>query len=149
MTRKSHTHKTTGFALIEIFLILGILSIILAVVIFIIDPNRQLAKTRNAQRKADLNTILSAVYQYKNDHGSFPKSIPLAPAEICKTQGKCRGLVNLENLTENKKYLDKIPEDPNINTLNGTGYTIFRTTLKQITISAPGAENNQTISITR
>src|SRR6185369_997887 len=86
-------HHVTGFTLIEILLVIALIAILAGIVILAINPNKQLADGRNTQRRADVNTILNAIYQYAIDnHGNLPASIPLdtncgtaTTAEICQT----------------------------------------------------------------
>lgn len=52
-----------GFTLIELLLVIGIVAILASIVIVAINPTRQLAQARNAQRHSDVRTILDAVRQ--------------------------------------------------------------------------------------
>ena len=147
--------RQSGFTLLEILLVVAAIAILAGIVIFAINPAKQLGDTRNAQRKVDVNTILNAMHQYFLDHnGQFPGSdLSSSEIEICQTgASSCASLLDLDDLTENSKYLVAIPIDPSINpeeTLS-TGYQISQSDSNgALTVSAPNAENDITISITR
>ena len=50
--------KQSGFTLIEILVVLGILAIILAIVLVAINPGRQFSQANNTQRRNDVNAVL-------------------------------------------------------------------------------------------
>jgi prepilin-type N-terminal cleavage/methylation domain-containing protein len=139
-----------GFTLIELLLVVGIIAILASIVIVAINPTKQLGDTRNAQRKADVNTILSAVYQYSIDNnGSLPGTITTVNSEVCATDSDdCDAAISLDVLTGS--YVVKLPRDPQASaTGTGTNYWIVRDANNRITVTAPGAEQGATISITR
>lgn len=150
----SMNNARRGFTLIELLLVVGIIAILASIVIVAINPTKQLGDTRNAQRKADVNTILSAVYQYSIDNnGSLPSGITTTAKIICQSDmssADCTTLggVNLSVLTGS--YVVKIPKDPQVSaTGTGTNYWIVKDSNNRITVTAPGAEQGATISITR
>jgi type IV pilus assembly protein PilA len=156
-----------GFTLIEILLVVALIAILAGIVILAINPNKQLGDTRNAQRKADVNTILNAVYQYSVDNnGSLPGEIghlireapcpldldpyPNDMDQLCKTDGCSVGVLMYDDLVGmTQKYLVSMPFDPFSATSNLTGYYITRSDSNRVTVCAPSAEQGALISVTR
>ena len=150
--------NSKGFTLLEILLVVAAIAILAGIVIVAINPSKQLAETRNAQRRVDVNTVLNAVYQYEIDNnGALPGTIPTigascavtALSEICKTGGACAGFVDFsQSLTLLEKYLTAMPRDPSCAPAsNGTCYRIVKTANGRITVCAPSAEGNPAPSI--
>lgn len=149
-----------GFTLLEILLVVAMIAILAGIVILAINPGRQLANARNAQRRADVNTIMNAIYQYTIDNnGVVPAAIPNVEQNICKSTPPidCNNLIDLRTaLTENERYLTGLPNDPLPSfpggyclDTNSTCYTVVLTANGRVTVSAPSAELGATISITR
>ena len=149
--------RNKGFTLIEILLVVAAIAILASIVILAINPNKQLGETRNAQRRADVNTILNAVYQYTIDNNGALVTLPtgacaqVAANEVCKltATGTCLSGVDLSVLTNNETYLTAMPIDPTASTTDGTGYYITKSTNGRVNVCAPSAEQSATISITR
>jgi len=148
-------HKR-GFTLIELLLVIGIIAILASIVIVAINPTKQLGDARNAQRRSDVNTVLNAVYQYAIDNnGTLPGAIPTTTAKpVCQTgttgtactDAPVEGvdLVDLEGT-----YLVSIPVDPQESGSTSTNYEIVQDANGRVTVSAPGAEQEATITVTR
>jgi len=124
------------------------LIIILATITIVaINPGKNFRDTRNAQRSADVNAILSAVTQYTTDGKALPAGINECdnvdgPSSI-GTDG-----IDLTILTaEDQDYIVSIPTDPTNGTDAITGYTIC-TVGTRIQIAAPRAEG-KVISVRR
>lgn len=138
-----------GFTLIELLLVIGIIAILSSIVIVAINPTKQLGDARNAQRRADVNTILNAVYQFSIDNdGILPPTITTTSTEICRSgiSVNCSGLINLNILTG--AYVVNVPADPQVATSVSTKYTIVKLG-NRVTVAAPFAEQGAVISVTR
>lgn len=145
----------SGFTLIELLVVIGILAVLLAITLIAINPARQFAQANNTKRASDVNAILNAIGQYAADNkGLLPAAITATPTEIRGTAGGvdlCPTLMT--------QYLAGIPVDPQTN--NGdpvtscnntylTNYWVSRSAAdSRVTVSAPGAQLSQTISVTR
>jgi prepilin-type N-terminal cleavage/methylation domain-containing protein len=143
-----------GFTLLEVLLVVAIIAILAGIVIIAINPGKNLGDSRNAQRSADVNTIINGVYQYSVDNnGILPVGITVTPTEVCATgAASCTGLVDLTTLTTAGKYLVSIPKDPQCATscaTNGAGYKIAKDANGRLIVNAPAAEQSKTISVTK
>ncbi|OHB20431.1 MAG: hypothetical protein A2939_04465 [Parcubacteria group bacterium RIFCSPLOWO2_01_FULL_48_18] len=56
--------KTGGFTLLEMIIVVGIIAVLSAVVIFVLNPAETLKKSRDAQRLSDLATVKTALGLY-------------------------------------------------------------------------------------
>jgi len=87
-------HKKSGFTLIEILIVVAILAILTLTAIYSITHN--LAKSRDARRKADLDRLKIAMEDYYGDKNEYPPDGSLSGCDS-------------ETL---KPYLSSVPCDP-------------------------------------
>ncbi len=151
MKKFTLSSRRGGFTLLEILLVVAGIAILAGIVIVALNPGKQLGETKNAQRKADVNTILNAIYQHSIDNaGTVASTITVTPTDICATgAASCSGLIDLSVLTTNGKYLVALPKDPVAGTATTTGYQVSKDANGRVTVSAPGAEQGATITATR
>jgi prepilin-type N-terminal cleavage/methylation domain-containing protein len=144
--------KPKGFTLVEVLLVVVIIAILAAVVIVAINPGRQISQANNSQRNNDVRAILDAVHQYGIDNrGVLPEDITTTATVIASGTGQidlCSDLV--------PTYIAEMPYDPTATgagftdcTTYDTGYNISATADGRVTVTAPDAELEETISITR
>lgn len=139
-------NKKSGFTLIEILIVVGIIAILSGVVIIAINPAKQFAQARNTQRQAGVNAILNAVGQRIADNkgvfqGSFTIAsstytcgpIPLATTSITNINGSNPGELGCLVPT----YISNLPVDPNGAAEPQTGYDIRTDNVGRVTVCAP------------
>lgn len=148
----------TGFTLIEVLITVAIIVTLTGVVIFMLNPGKQLAQGRNSQRIGHLNVILNAVSQRIVDQkgvfetGCASGVIPTSSKKMAVGGGDYDIVPCLIPI-----YLSTMPFDPTASgahyattTDYDTGYNILKNdSTGRITISAPSAELGETISVTR
>lgn len=137
--------RRKGFTLMELLIVIGIIAVLAAIVIIAINPARQLAQSRNAQRESNVNTILNSVHQQALDNNGT--IIGVITAVCPATQAVGTGGADLTSLTPT--YLAAIPTDPSGGTDANTGYTVCKAAANRITIAAPNAELEVLIGVTR
>ncbi|HNZ83916.1 MAG TPA: hypothetical protein PLA41_00890 [Candidatus Pacearchaeota archaeon] len=137
-----------GIGVLEILLGLSAFVILAAIIVLAMSPTRQLSDARNAQRFADLNSIVNAIYKYALDNGGrLPDNIPEQATEICAGSLCSASLIDLSSLVGEDNYLMRMPIDPKAKG-EGSGYKIEKEGDK-IIISAPNAELGEKVLISR
>ena len=135
-----HKRANKGFTLLEILLVIAAIGILAAIVLIAINPTRQIAQVRNAQRRSDINTIYKALEQYLIDNKDYPEGITGTPKAICNNT-VTTNCVNLSILVPT--YIAAIPRDP-----SGLVYEVYKNSdNNRIGVKAPGVELSQSLAV--
>lgn len=141
----------SGFTLIEILIVIGIIAILAAIVIIAINPAKQFAQARNTQRTANVNAILNAIGQRIADNkGIFEGQFTIATVTyFCNPVLTTTGSVTTTARTSVTAtpsgelgclvptYIPSLPLDPYGPTSPDTGYTVDVDAAGRITVCAP------------
>ena len=147
--------KQSGFTIIELLVVMGIIGILAAVVLVALNPARHFAQARNTQRTSNVAAILNAIGQnMAENQGVFVCNAPIPTTATLMTSGNNNYDI-YSCLVPN--FISDLPFDPsapgaqNSSPLDyNTGYTILQnTTSGRITVSAPSAEQGEVISVSR
>ncbi|OGY98227.1 MAG: hypothetical protein A2855_02915 [Candidatus Liptonbacteria bacterium RIFCSPHIGHO2_01_FULL_57_28] len=147
-----------GLTLIEIVIAVALIAIITSIGLVALNPGGQLAAARNSQRNFHLNAVMNAVRQNIADTSgaAFTCANGAIPTTTATKMAVGAGNYDIAPCLV-ITYLPSMPFDPSYpgahyvsNTDYDTGYTIIRNaSTGQVTLNAPEAELNKTISITR
>lgn len=153
-----HHHRSQqGFTLIEILITLGIIALLAGIVIVAVNPTKQFAQARNAERQAHIATILNAIGQRMADNtGIFEGSFDVAGVTYtCDALPASRAVIKSGGVDLAKclvpTYLSiQIPVDPNGGTWTSvssydTTYEISMDTLGRVTVCAPNAAGETSV----
>jgi type IV pilus assembly protein PilA len=135
----SKAKRTRGFTLIEILVVIGIIAVLAAIVIIAINPARQFAQARNAQRTSDVSVLLNAIGQNLADNkGTF--TCPGATiTSTAKNIGTTAGATFVDLSCLVPAYFPAMVTDPTGGALTDTKYTVSVDTNGRYTVCAPNA----------
>lgn len=141
---------------LDIACIFATIIILIGVVIIATNPTAGVREERNSQRSKDIMRVLEAISKYNKESKVAVDTIPVSDRceektnEICRSiTTDCTGLVDLSELTSNKKYLVTIPTDPTAINERGTGYNVSKSKDGVVTVCAPHAEGDEKVSVSK
>lgn len=152
--------KKSGFTLIEILVVIGIIAILASIVIIAINPSKQFAQARNTQRQAGVNAILNAIGQRIADNkgvfaGNFTVNgttyvcgpIPTGATTTINTSQASDTTTATGNLgCLVPTYIPNLPTDPDGSVVSpSTGFDIVVDGAGRIKVCASLASNETSI----
>jgi len=102
-----------GFTLLELVVSLAILTFLISMILFEINPQYQYSKAFDGQRKQDLGQIRNALDTFYNDHNCYPS--PQTPSDNPIPFGQ-------EWMDGDNVLMKKVPQDPYVYQDNRGGY---------------------------
>lgn len=158
--KRSEIRNRSGFTLIEILVVIGLIAFLAAVVIVAINPARQFAQGRNSQRVSNVNAILNAIGQRIADNkGLFRTSEDAVCAVDLPTASSTAPIISKSGGVDLRPclvptYISELPVDP----VGGkacadaacsggynTEYTVAQDANGRITVCAPKSKDETAI----
>lgn len=152
--------RLKGFTLIEILVVIGIIAVLAAVVLVVVNPSRQFKLARDSQRVSNVESILNAVGQNIAEHkglftcGGVVEVIPSMATDIKSVSSSSPDGFDLAPCVV-PDYISSLPFDPASSSAHyatstdyNTAYVIYEDNDGRITASSTG-EITPSISTTR
>lgn len=130
--------RSSGFTLVELLTVIGVIGILLVAAILILDPVTQAQKANDAKRKSDLSQIQKALETYHQDNNRYPLSSP--DYKIINLSGNAVnwGEISTPQNQAFGPYIIKLPKDP----VSGRSYVYFANSTGQIYYLYASLERN-------
>lgn len=115
-----YSNPKRGFSLVEILIVVAIVGVLSSALI--VTQRGSTAQSRDAERKADLRNLKTAIELYKNEHGRYPLG--------CNSAGSWSGQIGTDYECADgsrvyirgiAEYIPTLPDDPKLNGTN-SGY---------------------------
>lgn len=82
-------HRQTGFTLLEIMITIAIIATIAIILLVMLNPQAQLLKVQDAQRKRDLNQMSKIFEEYYSNSENYPVSSDVCIDDPVSNNGVC------------------------------------------------------------
>ena len=128
----SRGKSASSFTLIELLVVIGILAILTAAVVVVLNPSQLIAQSRDTTRFSDMETLNKALSLYQTDGGSSLGSPNTVYVSIPDTSTSCANL-GLATLPSGWTYA--CVTQTNLQKTNGTGW--IPVNFNSVTIGAP------------
>lgn len=160
--RKNVRDARRGMTLIEIVVVTALIVILTGTYFLVANPAGQLGGARNHERQLQLQSIMNAIRQNIADQSNEQFSCTAGPIPTSTADMTSRAGAGNYNIAPCIVFgagvygLFSMPFDPSasssyFNSVNDyeSNYSIIANASGSVTLSAPGAELKQTISVTR
>jgi len=105
--------KNKGFTLIEIMMVVFIIGLLASIIVISVSMAR--GKGRDAKRKADIDSLRTAIEMYADSNQKYPSFPGVPPVPADATGGDVSKLIVDASGTYNgplAPYLERVPHDP-------------------------------------
>ena len=132
MDIRSKIKREESFTLIELLVVIGILAILTAAVVVVLNPSQLIAQSRDTTRFSDMETLNKALSLYQTDGGSSFGSVNTVYVSIPDTSTSCANL-GLASLPSGWSYA--CTTSANLQKTDGTGW--IPVNFNSVTIGSP------------
>lgn len=155
--KRQHSNQR-GFTLPELLVVGAFLLVCIGGMLLLIRPENYEMARRNAERRLDLAALMTAIAKYEAAEGKLPPTITAQETAIATNEQGGRSLCDdlvpqyMNDLPYDPAFSFKFVEDKHCSApeqFYATGYSVYVDGAGRVVLTAPGAENNETIRAER
>ena len=153
-------NKKTGFTIVNLVMAIGVLVVIAASVLVVVNPTKRIGQTKDARRLADITAIARAVEAYEIDNHQIPSDLAAATSlsvgekfVLCGSSGSltCDGQTYDCLVVDDSDflgvYLPELPVDPDKSSSADSGYYVTRQADNNMVFGVCDSYDNTEITI--